>query len=195
MYLAIGVEPTNETARTSGCASSASTASLSPWTTLNTPSGSPASCSSSAEAQRQRRIALRRLQHERVAAGDRDRKHPHRHHRRKIERRDARAHADGRAHRPAVDVGADAVAVLALQQMRNARSRTRPLPCRASPSLRHRSSVLPCSCVTIFARSLRCRSSRSRNFISTRARRSAGVVDHAPNAFMINLFPGYQNNV
>ena len=48
MYLAIGVEPTNEIAFTSGCTSSASTASLSPWTTLNTPSGSPASRSSSA---------------------------------------------------------------------------------------------------------------------------------------------------
>src|ERR1039458_8423031 len=43
MYLAIGVEPTKLTAATSGWASSASTASLSPWTTLKTPSGRPAS--------------------------------------------------------------------------------------------------------------------------------------------------------
>ena len=48
MYFAIGVEPTNETAFTCGCASSASTASLSPCTTLNAPAGSPASASSSA---------------------------------------------------------------------------------------------------------------------------------------------------
>src|ERR1041385_7170552 len=48
MYLAIGVEPTNETAATPGCSSSASTATLSPWTTLKTPSGRPASLSSSA---------------------------------------------------------------------------------------------------------------------------------------------------
>src|SRR5215208_786944 len=48
MYLAIGVEPTNETAFTSGCSSSASTATLSPCTTLNTPAGSPASAQSSA---------------------------------------------------------------------------------------------------------------------------------------------------
>src|SRR3954466_5844048 len=41
MYSAIGVEPTNETAFTSGCWISASTATLSPCTTLNTPSGSP----------------------------------------------------------------------------------------------------------------------------------------------------------
>src|SRR5919108_1669085 len=47
-YLAIGVEPTNETAVTSGWSSSASTAALSPWTTLNTPSGNPASVYSSA---------------------------------------------------------------------------------------------------------------------------------------------------
>ena len=47
-YRAIGVEPTKLTARTSGCSSSASTATLSPCTTLNTPSGSPASASHSA---------------------------------------------------------------------------------------------------------------------------------------------------
>ena len=48
MYRAIGVEPTKLTAATSGWSSSASTASLSPWTTVNTPSGRPASCHSSA---------------------------------------------------------------------------------------------------------------------------------------------------
>ena len=48
MYLAIGVEPTNDTARTIGSSSSASTASLSPWTTFRMPSGSPASAKASA---------------------------------------------------------------------------------------------------------------------------------------------------
>src|SRR6266704_4222814 len=48
MYRAIGVDPTNETAATSGWSSSASTATLSPLTTLNTPSGRPASAHSSA---------------------------------------------------------------------------------------------------------------------------------------------------
>src|SRR3954463_11977329 len=43
MYLAIGVEPTNEMDATSGCSSSPSTATLSPCRTLNTPSGRPAS--------------------------------------------------------------------------------------------------------------------------------------------------------
>src|SRR5215470_9321184 len=48
MYLATGVEPTKLTAMTTGWVSSASTASLPPCTTLNTPSGNPASASSSA---------------------------------------------------------------------------------------------------------------------------------------------------
>src|SRR5919197_4805652 len=48
MYVAIGVEPTNEIAATSGCSSNASTATLSPWITLNTPSGKAASRRSSA---------------------------------------------------------------------------------------------------------------------------------------------------
>src|SRR5258708_31823817 len=48
MYSAIGVEPTNDSALTSGCASNASTATLSPCTTLNTPSGRPASFINSA---------------------------------------------------------------------------------------------------------------------------------------------------
>ena len=42
-YFAIGVEPTKLTPATSGWSSSASTATLSPWTTLKTPSGRPAS--------------------------------------------------------------------------------------------------------------------------------------------------------
>src|SRR5205809_871693 len=48
MYLATPAEPTKETASTSGEVSRASTASFAPWTTLNTPSGRPASISSSA---------------------------------------------------------------------------------------------------------------------------------------------------
>src|SRR5665647_1748663 len=41
-YRAIGVDPTNETAATCGCVRRASTASLPPWTTWNTPPGRPA---------------------------------------------------------------------------------------------------------------------------------------------------------
>src|SRR3712207_1501592 len=47
-YWAIAVDPTKDTDLMSGCSSSRSTATLSPWTTLNTPSGSPASFHSSA---------------------------------------------------------------------------------------------------------------------------------------------------
>src|SRR6185312_9618332 len=50
MYRAIGVEPTKLIALTSGCSSSASTAILSPCTTLNTPSGNPACLSQSASS-------------------------------------------------------------------------------------------------------------------------------------------------
>src|SRR6185437_708602 len=48
MYWAIGVEPTNEMDCTTGLVSSPSTASLSPCSTVNTPSGRPASFQSSA---------------------------------------------------------------------------------------------------------------------------------------------------
>src|SRR5256885_13441306 len=48
MYRAMGVEPTKLNAATLGCSSSRSTATLSPCTTLKTPSGSPASAHSSA---------------------------------------------------------------------------------------------------------------------------------------------------
>src|ERR1051325_4746186 len=44
----MGVEPTKLTALMPGCARMASTATLSPCTTLNTPAGSPASAHSSA---------------------------------------------------------------------------------------------------------------------------------------------------
>ena len=50
MYSAIGVDPTKLMASMRGSSSSASTASLSPWTTLNTPSGRPASLSSRASS-------------------------------------------------------------------------------------------------------------------------------------------------
>src|SRR5580765_3437664 len=49
MYCAIGVEPTNDTAEIFGCSRMRSTATLSPWTTLNTPGGKPASASSCAQ--------------------------------------------------------------------------------------------------------------------------------------------------
>ena len=50
MCSATAVEPTKLTAATSGCSSSASTASRSPCTTLSTPAGSPARSASSASS-------------------------------------------------------------------------------------------------------------------------------------------------
>ncbi len=106
-YSAIGVEPTKLTASTPGCCSSASTATLSPLTTLNTPGGSPASASHCASNSPGAGIALRGLEDEGVAADQRHRKHPQRHHGRKVERRDAGGHAQRLAQRVAVDARAD----------------------------------------------------------------------------------------
>jgi hypothetical protein len=66
-----------------------------------------------------RRIALRRLEHEGVAASDGDRIHPHRHHGREVERSDARDHTKRLTIGPAVDLGSDIAAELALQKMRD----------------------------------------------------------------------------
>ena len=58
----MGVEPTKLTARTSGWVSNPSTASLSPWSTVNTPAGNPASAQSSAiqfDADGSRSLGLR----------------------------------------------------------------------------------------------------------------------------------------
>ena len=73
-----------------------------------------------AEPHRHARVALRGLQDESVAAGDRRRELPQGDHRRKIERRDAGDDAERLAHRIEVDAGAGAVGVFALHQMRDA---------------------------------------------------------------------------
>ena len=65
-------------------------------------------------------VALRRLEDEGVAAGQRHREHPHRHHRREVERGNAGDHADRLAHREAVDIAGDLRRILALQRMRDA---------------------------------------------------------------------------
>ena len=72
------------------------------------------------EPHRHRRIALRRLEDEGVAAGERRREFPHRDHGREIERRDAGDDAERLAHRVEVDAGAGAFGVLALHQVRDA---------------------------------------------------------------------------
>ena len=120
MYFAIGVEPTNETAATSGESRIVSTASLSPCTTLKTPSGRPGLLPHLRDQHRGGGVPLAGLEHEGVAAGDRHREHPHRHHRREVERRDAGDHAQRLAEGVGVDVGRDLVGVVTLEQARDA---------------------------------------------------------------------------
>ena len=66
-------------------------------------------------AQGQRRVTLGGLQHKRVAARECHWKHPHRHHGRKIERRDAHAHAQRLAQRKTVDFGTHVFTEFAFQ--------------------------------------------------------------------------------
>ena len=147
---AMGVEPTNETALMSGCSRMRSTATLSPWTTLKTPSGTPASCEQLGDEERRGRVLLRRLEDERVAAGDGVAEHPHRHHGREVERRDAGHDAQRLADLVDVDAAGDLLAVAALQQVRDAASRTRgsrgparPRPARRTAPCRARRSAAP----------------------------------------------------
>ena len=72
------------------------------------------------DEERRGGVALGGLQDEAVAAGERDREHPHRHHAGEVERRDAGDDAERLAQRVAVDVGADVLGDLALQQVRDA---------------------------------------------------------------------------
>src|SRR5215510_12859324 len=101
MYSAIGVEPTKLTAWMSGLVRIASTASLSPCTTLSTPSGRPAFFSRPA----MKLAALGDLEYEGVAAGERDREHPHRHHGGEVEGRNAGDDTERLADRIGIDVG------------------------------------------------------------------------------------------
>ncbi len=65
-----------------------------------------------------RRIALRRLEHEGVAAHQGDGEHPQRHHGGEVERCDTGNDSQGLAQREGVDVRADVLGDLPLEQMR-----------------------------------------------------------------------------
>ena len=156
MYSAIGVEPTKPIALMSGSSRMASTASLSPLTTLRMPGGPPASTNSSAEPHRHAGIALGRLEDEGVAAGDRRRELPQRDHRREVERRDAGDDAERLAHRIDVDAGAGAVGVLALHQVRRAERRIRRTSTPRWMSPLASAIVLPCSRARMSASSSLC---------------------------------------
>ncbi len=73
-----------------------------------------------AEPHRHRRVALRRLEDEGIAAGDRRGEFPHRDHGREVERRDAGDHAQGLAQRIEIDPGTGGGGVFALHQVRDA---------------------------------------------------------------------------
>ena len=66
-------------------------------------------------ALRERHL-LGRLQHERVARGNRERHEPHRHHRREVERRDRRDDAERLADDVAIDAGGDVLEPRPLHQ-------------------------------------------------------------------------------
>ena len=103
----------------SGCSSSASTATLSPWTTLKTPSGTPASFSSSAvktdaDGSFSDGLSTNVLPHASAGA------HIHiGHHRREVERRDAGDDAERLADRVDVDARRGLLGEAALQQRRD----------------------------------------------------------------------------
>src|ERR1700682_2525007 len=183
MYFAIGVEPTKETALMSGCERIASTASLSPWTTLNTPSGRPASSSNS---------AMRRLMLGSRSEGLRMKVLP-------------QASATGNIH--IGTIAGKLKGVIPAQTPMGCRSEklstsvptlslksplsrcgmpvansTTSMPRVMEPSASV--AVFPCSCDTSRARSDLCVCIKSRKRIKMRARRSAGAARHAGNAVL-----------
>ncbi len=98
----------------------ASTTSLSPWTTLRTPGGKPASWKRSQiniDVEGSRSDGFRmNVFPQAMATGI----HPHRDHGREVERRDAGDDAERLAVGPAVDLGADVAGELTFQEMGNA---------------------------------------------------------------------------
>ena len=104
-------------ARTSGWSSSASTTAFPPFTRFTTPLGSSILFEQLEDAHHRERHALRRLQYERVAGGNRVGQEPERNHRRKIERRDRRDHAERLADHHFVDAARHVFEVVALHQV------------------------------------------------------------------------------
>ena len=80
---------------------------------------------------RRRRVLLGRLEHERVAAGERRRPHPHRDHRGEVERRDPGDDAERLPDRVDVDPGRGLLGHVALEQRAGCRRRTRSPRARA----------------------------------------------------------------
>ena len=102
-----------------GCWRIASTATLSPWTTLKTPSGKAGLLEQLGGEDRRGRVLLGRLEDERVPARDRRRPHPHGHHRGEVERRDPGDDAERLADRVDVDPRRGLLGVRALEELRD----------------------------------------------------------------------------
>ena len=181
MYSAIGVEPTKLIACTSGWSSSASTVTLSPWMTLNTPSGRPAcfsslACSRDADGSRSDGLRMKVLPH---------------------------ASATGNIHIGTITgklngvIPATTPSGMRIDQASMPRAiwsvnspfsrfgmptanSTISMPRATSPCASEK--VLPCSRVSIAANSSVCCWHSCRYLNSTRARASGGVLDQAGNA-------------
>ena len=133
-------------------------------------------------ACRKRRVAFGGFEYKGVAAGDGHRKHPQRHHRGEIERRNARAYADGLAADEKLSTSVPTFSLnspLSRCGMPVANSIT-SMPRVTSPSAS--ANVLPCSCVMIAASSFRRVFMSSRKRIRIRARRNGGNARQAGNA-------------
>ena len=120
MYSAIAEEPTKPIALTRGSVEQRVDRFLVAVDDIEHARRQPGLDQQFGKPHRHGRIALRRLEDEGIAAGERRREFPHRDHGREIERRDAGDDAERLAHRVEVDAGAGALAVFALDQMRDA---------------------------------------------------------------------------
>src|SRR3954452_4231653 len=181
MYFATGVEPTKLTALMPGWCRMASTASLSPWTTWNTPSGRPASFSSSArirEAEGTRSDGFRMKQLPQASAtgnihigtmtGKLNGVMP------------ATTPSGWRSEWLSTRVPTFSVTSPLRSSGAPVANSTTSTPRASSPLASER--TLPCSAVMTRAMRSSFSSSSRRNRIRTRARRSAGVCAHFGNA-------------
>ena len=120
MYRAIGVEPTKETAATSGESRMRVDRHLVAVHDVEDAVGQTGLLPELGDPHRGGRVPLAGLEDEGVAAGDGHREHPHRHHGREVERRDAGDHAERLPEGERVDVGGHLVGEVALEQARDA---------------------------------------------------------------------------
>ena len=104
----------------SGCSRSRSTATLSPWTTLKTPAGTPASASSSASRSEADGSFSEGLSTNVLPRRKGIAEHPHRDHRREVERGDPGHDAERLANLVDIDAGRDLLAEATLEQLRHA---------------------------------------------------------------------------